>query len=265
MRTSFMSFIAAGFACTAATGFALAQDDYTIDPGNPVGNNIRFELGGGVGVAPEYEGSSDYEVKPVFNGRIISLNLGVLNLGGGQADGFSVGPSFRYLGERDAGDDPLLAGIPAVDDSLELGLRIGYETEYTRVFGQARYGVTGHNAVTGELGADLVMRPVLRPGESTEFSIGPRLSFGDDDYMDTYFSVPTGATFLAPYNASSGFKSAGVEATLRHDFSERWAVETSVGWNRLIGDAADSPIVRAGSEDQFLGRFAIIRKFDWSF
>lgn len=258
MRASLKSIVAIGWSCAMWAGDVSAQD-------NGEFNNLRFELGAGVGVAPAYEGSSDYEVSPVFSGRIISLRMGAINFGGGPNEGFSIGPSFRYVGERSAGDDVILTGIPDVDASLELGLRVGYETEYSRVFGQARYGVTGHNALTGELGADLILRPVLREGENTEFSIGPRLSFGDDDYMDAYFSVPATATFLAPYDASGGIKSFGIEATVRHDFSERWAVQTSVGWNRLTGDAADSPIVRAGSEDQVIGRFAIIRKFDWSF
>lgn len=229
--------------------------------GTPKQHNIRFELGGGASVAPAYEGSSRYEVKPSVVVRVKSLKFKAINFGYGDDLGFSLGPSFGFLSERTAQDDPILTGIPNIDASLELGLALSYEWERARVFAKTRFGVTGHNGFVGEVGGDAIWRP----DGSTRISIGPRMSFADDKYMSTYFSVPNTAANLQAYNASSGLKSVGIEAALRYDFSDAWAGEVATGWSRLIGDAGDSPIVTAGSADQFNGKLSLIRKFDLNF
>jgi len=224
-------------------------------------HNIKLELGGGAAVTPAYEGASRYEVKPSVVIRVKALRFKAINFGYGDDLGFSIGPSFGFLSERRAQDDPILTGIPNVDRSFELGLALSYEWEHARVFSKARFGVTGHNGFVGEVGGDAIWRP----DQATTISIGPRLSFADDKYMSTYFSVPTTAANLPAYSASSGFKSVGIEAALRYDFSDQWAGEVATGWSRLIGDAGDSPIVAAGSANQFNGKLSLIRKFDLNF
>lgn len=227
----------------------------------PEFNILRFELGGGVTVAPSFEGSSRYEATPSFTFRLKELKWQNIDIGGDEVGGFSIAPSFRYLNERNASDDPILAGIEDIDASLELGLRASYEWQNARIFAQARYGVTGHNGLVGEAGADII----LRPDEQLTFSIGPRISFGNTEYNDTFFSVPTTALNLQAFEAEGGLKSAGVESAIRYDFSDTWAIESSVEWSRLVGDAAASPIVQAGERDQIIAKFGIIRKFDLQF
>lgn len=244
---------AIGFA-TVAISTAAASDLDT-------GNHIRFELGAGGNLTPIYEGSSDYELRPSVLFRIKSLHLGSLRFGGDDDGGFSVGPSFRYLSERSVGDDAILTGINDVDASLELGVAVSYEWDYARVFFQGRYGVTGHNGFVGEAGA----QALWRPSEATKVSFGPQLSFMNGSYANAYFTVPAGAAFLPAYTADGGLKSYGLVANVRHDFSDRWAVEGTVQWDRLAGDAADSPIVAAGSENQFGVKINFIRKFDFDF
>jgi MipA family protein len=97
-------------------------------------------------------------------------------------------------------------------------------------------------------------------GQGTEVRFGPRLSFANDEYMDTYFAVPTGAT-LPAYSADGGLYTAGLEFTVRHDFSEVWAVEGALGWTRLVGDAGDSPVVQ--DRDSGTVSVKLIRTFDW--
>ncbi|MCR9136225.1 MAG: MipA/OmpV family protein [Alphaproteobacteria bacterium] len=244
--------------CVFLAGFAVAGAQAEDAPKQ---HNIKLELGGGAKVEPAYEGASRYEVKPSVVVRVKALRFKAINFGYGDDLGFSIGPSFGIQSERTAQDDPILSGIPNVDRSFELGLALSYEWEHARVFTNARFGVTGHNGFVGEVGGDAIWRP----DQATTISIGPRLSFADDQYMSTYFSVPTTALNLPAYNASSGFKSVGIEAALRYDFSDAWAGEVATGWSRLIGDAADSPIVAAGSVDQFNGKLSLIRKFDLDF
>ncbi len=63
-----------------------------------------------------------------------------------------------------------------------------------------------------------------------------------------------GATGLAAFDPNSGFYAIGAVAGLTHKLGRNWGLQGYAGYDRLIGDAADSPIVRAfGSRDQFSG------------
>ena len=230
-------------------GLASAQD-----------RNIQFELGLGTSLAPTYEGSDDYKAGVAMTGSLQALSLGPLQIQPGQL-GFGLAPSFRYLSERTKDDAPVLRGIDDVDAALELGLKASYRWEYAEAWGALRKGVTGHEGVVADLGADAI----IDAGSNTTLRFGPRVSFADDSYMDTYFSVPTTATRLRAYDADGGLKSYGLEMTMRHDVTEAWAVQGTLGWTQMAGDAADSPIVKAGDRDQGTISLMLIRKFDFRF
>jgi MipA family protein len=76
--------------------------------------------------------------------------------------------------------------------------------------------------------------------------------------MDNYFGVSGSAVGLADFDADAGFKDVYVEVGLKADLDERWSARTTLRYSRLIGDAADSPIVE--SEDQFQGLFGLTYK-----
>ena len=222
---------------------------------------IAFEAGLGPRYAPLYEGSSDYRWSPGVTGGVSAVSLGSIQFQSKASNGLSFGPSFRYLAAREVADTPALAGIPDRDWAFEIGGKAVYRWDNAQVFGAVRKGLNGHTGVVADLGSDVI----FRPSESTVVKFGPRLSMANTSYMDTYFSVPGTATVLTPYAASGGAKSAGIELSVRHDLSDRWSVEGIASWNRLIGDAASSPIVQAGDRDQFSIGVMMIRQFDWRF
>lgn len=222
---------------------------------------IEFELGAGGAVRPTYEGSDSYEVSPF---PIVRFNyLGLKNgfeIGGGDGQGFSIRPSFRYLGSREAADDPVLTGLTDIDAAIELGIGFKYAMGPFSVFADSRYGVTGHNGLVGEIGGDYTFVPV----DNLKFSLGPRASWASGDYMSSYFSVSAAesvASGLPVFNAGAGFKSVGAEAQIRYDFNEYWAAESSATFDRLIGDAGNSPVTGLGSKDQFGFKLGFVRKF----
>jgi outer membrane protein len=97
---------------------------------------------------------------------------------------------------------------------------------------------------------------------------GPRLSFADAEYMNTYFGVTPAEAASSGRNAfeaDGGLKSAGLGAKLRYEFGNDWGIEAAGSWDRLVGDAADSPIVATGSQDQFSARIGIFRTFNIGF
>ncbi|AKH98966.1 outer membrane protein V [Hoeflea sp. IMCC20628] len=226
---------------------------------------IGFELGLGGVVAPSYEGSSRYMLSPypIISFNYLRLGNG-FSLGGGDGQGLSFKPSFSYNGERNAVDEPALAGMNTVEAAVELGAGLKYTAGPISVFGALRYGVTGHNAVVGEIGADYA----IKPNEALTLSLGPRLSFASSNYMNTYFGVTAAESVTSgftAYTASGGIKSAGIAASARYDFNENWAGEAGASWNRLVGDAADSPLIAAGSRDQYTANIGLIRKFQFDF
>ena len=226
---------------------------------------IAFELGGGGFLAPTYEGSRNYKVSafPIVRFGYLALDNGFM-LGGGDGQGLSVRPSFRYLGARDVAANPELAGLSDTNAAFELGGGLKYASGPYALFADVRYGATGHNGFVGEFGADYV----LRPEDNTTISVGPRVSWASGKYMDAYFSVSAqeaAASSFGSFNADAGIKSVGIEAAVRHDFNQNWAVEAGVGYDRLTGDASKSPIVSAGSKDQYSGTIGIVRKFNIGF
>ncbi|MEO0498030.1 MAG: MipA/OmpV family protein [Pseudomonadota bacterium] len=258
--------LAIGFALACALAFA--ADNARAEPliSDPIeqpsaANSIQFELGAGAGVGAAYEGSKDFRFSPVPIIRLRGLDFGRISFGGGATTGFSIAPSFRYVGKRSAADHPELAGIQNLDPSYEAGLKLGYEWEYARAFVQARYGFGGHKGFVGEVGADAI----VRPDSTLSISVGPRLSFANDKYAHYHFSVPVTATNLAPYVARGGIKSAGVAVKIRKDFNDQWAAEAEGSYDRLVGNFATSPIVQAGSRNQYAASLSLIRKFDLKF
>lgn len=233
------------------------------------GPDLVFTLRGGVATAPDYFGSGDSTLAPDIGFSLNYLALGPLNFGtadGSSREGLGLRGSFRFVDERTAADNAELTGLNDVDATYELGLGLGYTTYTFEAFADLRYGLAGHEAFVGELGADVKMHP----SDRLTLSAGPRVLLGTDKYADTYFGV-TGAEALASagrfsaYEPGGGVVSAGVELGARYDLNEAWGVEGAVTYDRLVGDAADSPIVEQGDRDQYGLRIGVTRRITLDF
>ena len=238
---------------------AYAQDSYGQAPG------IDFELGLGAGVSPEYFGSSSYILSPVPVIRIQRLTLpNGRTFGGGPETGFSIGPSFDFIGERSAADHPVLTGLNTVDTAVELGVSASYTFQHLRVSGAIRHGFGGHHGIRGEVGIDALFKPT----EKLAIYAGPRFGFADEEFTNTYFGVSAAEAAVSSFaqtNVDGGLLSTGLEVGARYDFNDTWAAESKASWSRLQGDAGDSPITAQGSRDQYGLSFALIRKFSIDF
>lgn len=230
------------------------------------GVGTTFTLRGGVETRPEYFGSDKQELAPALGFRLGSIELPngmVIGTPGAQPfdEGMKLRGSFRYLSSRDAGDHPELAGLNDVDDAIELGLGLSYITWNWRAFGNLRYGVTGHNSVVGELGADALFRV------SDQFLIhaGPRVDLASNSFARTYFGVTADelvpGSDLVAYRPEGGVMSVGLEVGMRYAFNDTWTLVGTASWDKYQDDAARSPIVEQGSEDQYGARIAIERTF----
>lgn len=250
---------AAALALALGSGAAVAQNAPSDGPG------LTFTLRGGVASTPEYFGSDEYSAAPDLGFRFNSLQL---NDGSGfgspdpwaESLGFNVHGAFRYIGERDSSDFDELRGLDDIDDAVELGLGVGYGTDNFYAFLDARRGFGGHESWVGEAGMDLI----YRPDDRWRFSAGPRLFWGSDGYADTYFGVSpseAASSSLGAYDAEGGLLSAGVEVGARYRINDDWGVEGALTYDRYMNDAEDSPIVEAGSDDQWGVRLGLTRTF----
>ncbi|MTI43274.1 putative outer membrane protein [Roseibium hamelinense] len=216
----------------------------------------QYVLDVGVGgmVQPRYEAADSYLFVPfplISVGRFYVPGLGQV-ADGKKRQGVFFYPSFNFLGERKASDDSDLRGTDTVDWALELGAGAGYRFQNFRVFAELRQGINGHTSQTGQIGADGIFYPVPK----VELSIGPRATFAAGDYMDTYFGVTaaeaaaSGGT-LSEYDPGGGFKSVGLAGRVSYDWTDSVRLHLQGRYDRLVGEAADSPIAKVGDENQF--------------
>ncbi|SOE18478.1 outer membrane scaffolding protein for murein synthesis (MipA/OmpV family) [Hoeflea halophila] len=228
------------------------------------GPGISLELGVAGKVSARYFGSSKLVLSPVPLIRLKRLELpNGFTIGGGSGEGFSLSPSIDVIAKRSAANSPELAGLNTIGTAVELGVAAKYQMGNFRVMGAVRQGFGGHKGVRAELGADVI----VRPDEQWTFYGGPRLNFGNSKFTNTYFGV-TAAEASALYPAtttSGGLYSAGLEAGVRFQVDNNWAIEAEAGWSRLTGDAASSPIAVQGSRNQYSASLGVVRRFDIGF
>jgi len=226
--------------------------------------DLIIELGLGVGYAPLYDGSSKYG--PTFIPRI-NLELlvvpGLLDIGGGeQQGGFSFAPALSVAGARRSVDNAHLDGLDDIDPTYAAGIRVGYEWGAAEFYGELRYAFGGAQGLIGDVGINLTAQ--LTP----EFEIvgGPMLSFATEGYMDTYFGVSAAGSAatggrLAAFDPSGGIKSAGLNLSARYEFMPDTFINANASYTRLVGSAANSPIVEKGAENQFTIGIGLSRRF----
>jgi outer membrane protein len=254
--------LAAGALAIALAASARAQD--AAAEGEP----YRYRVTAGAQWTPRYPGADDLQpsVFPNFDrargdepfkfeAPDDGFGIDLVN-----TNGFSFGPVGNFEDARTAED--VGTELPKVGFSLELGGVVKYElTDRFRIRAELRKGVTGHKGWIGTLGGDLIFRDKDR----WLFSVGPRVTWSDNKYQDAWFSVapadavPSG---LPAFDAGGGIQAYGGTASLLTQFSKHWGVETYAKYDRLTGDAADSPIVRTyGSRDQFSFGVALMYTF----
>ncbi|MEM8960410.1 MAG: MipA/OmpV family protein [Acidobacteriota bacterium] len=249
---------------------ALAQpaDSGGGPPANAGGppNFIAF----GVGFIPEYPGSDELRPIPfggaqystsgtIFSWRGLSIVADVLALRTRGRWTGGVGAAFQF-GRDDDTDLIQINALPDIDDTIEALAFIG-----------RRWSMPGSRASwTLQLEARVdaasvhdgyVVTPSLSygtpVGDRLRLDFSVRVPYGSEDFVDTYYSITEAGSFasgLPVYTASSGFYEIGVSVNGTYSFNDRWGLFALLGYSRVIGDAADSPIVDVGSDaSQIIG------------
>jgi MipA family protein len=254
---------------TCLTAFAVAS--HAADKSLTADDALKLRMGLGVGTAPDYVGSDDYTVIPLPNFELSyagyalrSSRLGV------EADlvgitGLDAGPIIRYdRGRSSDVDDSVVAMLPEVDGSVELGGFVGAGAPLS-VIGLESSSILaarveylqgldgGHEGATAAASLSLIS-PLT---DSLTLISSLSTTYMSGNYADSYFDVSalvSAASGLPIYDAGAGFRDLGVTFIANYKLNENWSVNGIGSFSRLIGDAAASPIVaERGSENQFLG------------
>jgi outer membrane scaffolding protein for murein synthesis (MipA/OmpV family) len=180
-------------------------------------------------------------------------------------DHFVFGPMARFRYQRDTTGK--LVGLREIKWAAEPGAFLDvWPAKWLRLRGELRHGVGGHSGFVADVGGDLVYTG--GSASKWDFSIGPRVGWGDRRYLDRYFGVTPLEAARSPfvnlaYAPSAGRRYAGVELAGAYHLDNRWVVKADVGYKKLTDKAADSPIVKlAGDDDQFSGSVGVSYSFD---
>ena len=227
----------------------------------------QIMIGAGAQVKPTYPGADQSKVSFLPDvtvwrtGEPIPVEtpdegkgFAIAKTGGGTA----VGPALTFAPRRSAAAIP---GLPAIGFGAELGMFAEtYLTGSIRLRTELRHGIGAHKALTADLAADLVLR---RGSEGLLATIGPRVRWGSAKYNRAYFGVtaPGLGPVLPAYQPSSGIYAVGAVAGIHLPVGQRLGLFSYAGYDRLSGAAARSPIVKAGSQDQFSAGLALTYHF----
>lgn len=235
----------------------------------PPHRDWRLSLGGSVGFVPNYEGSSNYEVralphvdasyKDVVFVRGLAAGANLLNIRGPRpGDGLRMGPILRYRFGREEDDDAALRGLGDMDGAVEAGAFVSYSAgSLLADLTVAKDVADGHDGVLADAG--IAWRATISP--RMRGSVRASATWANDTYMKNVFGISpaqSARSGLRTHVAGAGIKDVGLAFNLSYSLTENWSVSGRVAYSRLLGDAADSPIVTdRGSKNQ-VGTFLTV-------
>ncbi len=226
-------------------------------------------VGAGVGLAPDYEGSEDYEAVPLPYLNVRWDNHMSLNWLGNKAKANLIpSPMWRggvvgeYIAERDDVDSNPVDRLEDVDTSFMLGGFLGFEYENWSADIEAMADVAdGNEGALVRLNGGYKM-PI---DQALSVSIGVFTTWADDDYMQAYFEIDaadSARSGLQIFDADAGFKDVGLNLRASYKPWEHLGFMGLISYKRLLGDAEDSPVVdNEGDENQLMGGVIVTYSF----
>lgn len=233
-------------------------------------------LGASVEYGPKFPGSKHdgFSALPSFDIRRFdepdensapddNIDYGLIDLGR-----FEAGPVVGIRDSRSQSDDDRLKGIHSVDWDIDAGVFAQYWAipNQLRFRSEIRQAVSNGSGLVIDVGADWFQRV----GDRWLLSAGPRASFGNGAYMREYFGISSSEALqngaLPAFDAKGGLKSVGFTVSAAYDVTPTITLQIYDRFDRLTGDAADSPITsKLGSENQNVIGISLAKAFSVSF
>ncbi|MEQ8233874.1 MAG: MipA/OmpV family protein [Gammaproteobacteria bacterium] len=228
-------------------------------------------------VSPVFEGADDYgfsifpDLRFQYRDRFFASVPEGIRYRAINGPRLKAGPiaRIRFGREEDDGGSPFLVsgsvdgldGLGDVDAAAELGGFVSYQLAAWRARAELRHGLGGHEGVIGDLSLDYT-----GGARGVRYAVGPRLRFGSADFVDTYFGISAAQSArsgLPRFDADGGLNSVGIGASVVVPYGERLTLVAFGGYDRLLGDIADSPLVeQRGSANQLAAGVSLSWQFD---
>jgi outer membrane protein len=236
---------------------------------------LQISLGLGAAYLPDYEGSNDYKATPLWSLRVgnlydpetyVSLVGTTFRSNFIPSEHWRLGVTARFIKDYDNVEDDEVKNVTSTEKALMLGGTVGYDF----ITGLKQDAALELDALGDALhGNGYTLTPRFRfrtpVSDRLLFETTASGTYASGDYMENFFGVTSGdakRSGLRPYDANSGFKDVAFTASLTYGLGEHWSLTGLGSFERLLGDAADSPIVNhRGSEDQGIGALLLSYRF----
>lgn len=204
---------------------------------------------------PAYEGSDDYELRGFPLVDITWRDTFFLNAHTGlgayvwNRNDCKLGLAVGYTFGRDEDDSDDLRGLGDIDGGATASALFQWAAGDAVLHARYEQQITGQDTgfqVHLGLGYD------LRIAEKTTLKPSLKTTYASSDYMEEYFGIsPSQSTRsgIRVYDADSGFKSWGFQIMATYRLDRHWGIQAGAGYDRLVGDAAESPVVK--DENQY--------------
>lgn len=233
-------------------------------------------LGATVEYGPSYEGSKHYTFgalpsfdfyrlgeAPEYSAPDDNFDYTLLDLGG-----VEIGP---VIGLRDDRLDLNNLHIQS-QRRVRWNFDAGGFAQYWLMQNQLRFRTEVRQSLWGGDGlvADLAIDWFQPVGDKLVLSAGPRMSLADSTYMRSNFGISAKEAarngHVSAFDATGGLKSVGFTVAATYTITPEWSVQVYEKYNRLVSDAADSPITsQFGSPNQNVIGFTLNRTFNVNF
>jgi outer membrane scaffolding protein for murein synthesis (MipA/OmpV family) len=234
-------------------------------------------VGLGVFAVPDWYGSRDKEARPAplvryafDESRYIQLIGPELRANLMPRTDIRFGPLLRFRQRRDDDvEDNIVSRMRPVASATEIGVFADYHMPlepnrplHKVVFSADLVGnTTGvYSGPTGNIRATYFYPfPQAVMGYQLLGTLGFGLFFASDHFNDKYFGIHGSDVLLFPKRAGQPYKAEGGLTSIKIPFSissqvdPKWLVTVAGRWERLLGDAADSPVVKdRGNQNQWI-------------
>ena len=222
----------------------------------------RFTVGLGAAIVPDYVGSDNYTIAALptlraekgpyyadLTGPFLSSNVLPTQT-------WQLGPAGQFIkGDRCNSSDNTVNNMKCQSDAFMLGAQAAYNfrlTEASRLSPKARmlFDVTGAN---DGYSFEPLVEYANRLSKSWAFRLQGNFIVGSENYENYYFGV-TGPqsrqSGLKTYNADGGVQQFGFTAVGSYNVTESIRVDLIGRYQRLVGDAQDSPLVDGTSKSR---------------
>ncbi len=150
-------------------------------------------------------------------------------------------------------DDPRLHGLGNINATVWGGMFASYTLGWFTLDGDVRYDLENHHNHEGMI-ASLKATARYRPLPRLTMTAGPEVTFGNQEYMQTFFGIDALQSLSSGYSVyrpKAGVAYVGLTLGVTYQLTSHWKVAAQADAQKLQGDAARSVIVEKKNQNVF--------------